>query len=479
MATSQALQDKFARNVVYAMQVSITERPAGDDAGAAKKSEPQARLGGIISAVEDAGGRVGRIVNVYDDEDERIESGPLTYELQVFAADDEQIQSVTDAVKALENVRVEHVLDLAMETHLGGACQMVATSPIESNTDLRIVYTPGVARVCKAIGKDPALAREYTNISNKVAVATNGTAILGLGDIGPLAGLPVMEGKAAIFWEFAGVSAEPLLIDTHDADEFIGICEKLAVGFGAIQIEDVAAPACFKITRELDRRLDIPVFHDDQHGTATIVLAGLYTALKMTGRKMSDLRCAISGAGAAGTAIADLLMHAGIDDVVLCDSKGILHPGRAEGMNDEKAALAGRTNRDGITGSLADAMKGRELFIGVSQPNIVSQEMVRSMAERPIVLALANPVSEITVAEAYEAGAAVAADGRMMNNALAYPGIFRGALDANAAAITQEMLMAAAAALSDITPEGELMPEMMDPATHMAVADAVMDKAEK
>ncbi len=472
MATSQALQDKFARNVVYAMHVSITGS--------------RGRLGDVLSAVEDAGGRVGRIVNVYADDDERIEAGPLTYELQVFVSDDERMDSVTAAVKALQNVHVVQVVDLAMETHLGGACEMVARSTIESNTDLRIVYTPGVARVCKAIQKDPSLARRYTNISNKVAVATNGTAILGLGDIGPLAGLPVMEGKAAIFWEFAGVSAEPLLIDTRDTEEFINICEKLAVGFGAIQIEDVAAPACFRITRELDRRLDIPVFHDDQHGTATIVLAGLYTALNlpagqagMTGRKMGDLRCAISGAGAAGTAIADLLLCAGIADVVLCDSKGILHPDRAEGMNAEKLALAERTNRDRITGTLADAMKGKELFIGVSRPNIVSQEMVRTMADKPIVLALANPVSEITVVEAYEAGAAVAADGRMMNNALAYPGIFRGALDAGAEAITREMLMAAAEALSRITPEGELMPEMMDPNTHNAVADAVMEAAEE
>ncbi len=322
------------------------------------------------------------------------------------------------------------------------------------------------------------MARTYTNIANKVAIATNGTAILGLGDIGPLAGLPVMEGKAAIFWEFAKVSAEPILIDTHDPDEFITVIEKLACGFGAIQIEDVKAPECFRITRELDAKLPIPVFHDDQHGTATIVLAGLCSAIAKTGRKIQDLRCTISGAGAAGTAIADLLLHAGLADAVLCDRAGAIYRGRKENMNDEKLALAERTNTENISGSLAEAMKGRDLFIGVSQPNIVTQEMVRSMAREPIIFALANPVSEISLTDAYEAGAAIYADGRMMNNALAYPGIFRGALDAEAKSITQEMMMAAAQALADAVPEGELMPEMMDPATHQAVANAVKQAAQ-
>jgi malate dehydrogenase (oxaloacetate-decarboxylating) len=288
-----------------------------------------------------------------------------------------------------------------------------------------------------------------------------------------------MEGKSAIFWEFARVSAEPLLIDTHDPKEFIDIMMKLACGFGAIQIEDVAAPECFRITRTLDKQLPIPVFHDDQHGTATIVLAGLYSALKKTGKRIQDITCAISGAGAAGTAIADLIMHAGVPDVVLCDSRGIIHRGRTDGMNAEKHALAERTNRRNIKGDLAAAMKGCQLFIGVSRPNLVSQDMVRSMAKDPIVFALANPVSEITVAEAYHAGAAVAADGRMMNNALAYPGIFRGALDSHASSITINMMTAAADALAHLVPEGELMPEMMDPVTHKAVAAAVAAQAGK
>ena len=453
MASQQAFQDRFRRNVVFLLTVSLE-----DQADA---------LGKCLQAVSAAGGRVGSA--------QLLEGRPgwTSHELQVFVASDAQMEAVRSAVAALAGVRIETVLDAAMESHRDGACEMRSRRPIRSNTDLRIVYTPGVARVCKAIEARPALARQYTNIANKVAIATDGTAILGLGDIGPLAGLPVMEGKSAIFWEFAGISAEPILISTKDADEFINIMLKLAVGFGAIQIEDVAAPQCFKITRELDRQLKIPVMHDDQHGTATIVMAGLFSALKTTGKKMSDLRVAISGAGAAGTAIANTLQLAGVADVVLADRAGVLYRGRKENMNAEKVALAEHTNGQNVKGGLADAMKGRELFIGVSQPNIVSQDMVRSMAKDPIVLALANPVSEITVADALEAGAAVAADGRMMNNALAYPGIFRGALDCGAEMISVEMCMAAARALAEIVPAGGFLPEMMDPRTHQTVAEAV------
>jgi len=459
MNSLQALQDRFRRNVVFMMRVRLADA-----------ANP---LGRFFQAISDTGARVGEVRLVEH------HHGHVVYDVQLFATNDEQVEMARSAVEATRGVEVVSLTDLAMESHRGGACEMRTRTPIGSNTDLRIVYTPGVARVCKAIEADPAAARDYTNIANKVAIVTNGTAILGLGDIGPLAGLPVMEGKASIFWEFAKVSAEPVLIETHDADEFIDVVMKLACGFGAIQIEDVAAPACFKITRELDRRLAVPVFHDDQHGTATIVLAGLYSALNRTGRDITELRCAISGAGAAGTAIADLLMHAGVSDVVVCDRAGIVHRGRSERMNPEKHALAERTNPRNIKGTLAHAMKDAHLLIGVSQPNIVSKEMVRSMASDPIVFALANPVSEISVAEAQEAGAAVAADGRMMNNALAYPGIFRGALDSGAEAITVEMLMAAAEALAGVVPEGELMPEMMDPRTHQAVADAVASHANK
>ncbi|MHC4982285.1 MAG: NAD(P)-dependent malic enzyme [Planctomycetota bacterium] len=455
----QALQDKFRRNVVVLMRASVDEATTSLEA--------------VLGAVRGAGAELAEPKII-----ER-QAGRCVCDIQLFGADDEQIADAVKAVGGVAGVEVIAVTDLALESHRGGACETRSRVPIRSNTDLRIVYTPGVARVCKAIQADPAKVRELTNLANKVAVVTNGTAVLGLGDIGPVPGLPVMEGKSAIFWEFAGISAEPILIDTHDPTEFISVCERIACGFGAIQIEDVKAPECFRITRELDERLSIPVFHDDQHGTATIVLAGLYSALERTGGRIEEMTCAISGAGAAGTAVTDLLTRAGVPDVVLCDSVGVIYRGRAENMNPEKAALAERTNRDNIKGTLADAMRGRKLFIGVSRPNIVSKDMVRSMAAEPIVFPLANPVSEISVAEAYEAGAAVAADGRMMNNALAYPGIFRGALDAAAEAITREMLMAAAKALAEVVPAGELMPEMMDPRTHQAVAEAVKNAAEK
>ncbi len=457
MGSLEALQDKFQRNVVFTLRVRLT-----DDSEA---------LDTVLSAVTDQGAHTGEVALLEH------AGGNIDYDVQVFALDDDQMAKARTAAEAVTGCEVLAVLDQAMETHRGGSCEMRSRTPITSNTDLRIVYTPGVARVCKAIEAEPALARDYTNIANRVAIATNGTAILGLGDIGPVAGLPVMEGKAAIFWEFVGISADPVLIDTHDADEFIHVMEKIACGYGAVQIEDVAAPECFKITRELDARLAMPVLHDDQHGTATIVLAGLYSAFRKTGKDIRNVRCAISGAGASGTAVADLLLHAGMADVVLCDSKGIVHRDRAD-LNEEKQGLAQRTNADNMQGTLADAMAGRDLFIGLSRPGLVSTEMVASMAPEPIVLPLANPVSEISRDDALAGGAVVYADGRMMNNALAYPGIFRGSMDAGATAITLKMLMAAAHALADVVPDGELMPEMMDPKTHQAVASAVQAAAD-
>jgi len=454
MSSLEALQDRFGRNIVFDMKVRL--------------SGPGVK-GALVAAVESVGAAFCDVDLHEIDGD----GGDLLYWLRLFTDGDEQLAAAKSAADAVEGAVVVKTLDLAMETHRGGSCETRARGEIDSNTDLRIVYTPGVARVCRAIESDPPLAREFTGISNRVAIVTNGTAILGLGDIGPVAGMPVMEGKSAIFWEFAEVSAVPMLIDTQDPDEFISVCERIACGFGAIQVEDVKAPECFRITRELDAKLPIPVFHDDQHGTATIVLGGLYSALKLTGRKMESLRCVICGAGAAGTAIADLLLEAGISDVVLTDSRGILSRGRTEGMNDEKIALAERTNKENLAGTLTDAMKGRDLFIGVSQPNIVSREMIESMNPEPIVFPLANPVSEISREDALSAGAAIYADGRMMNNALAYPGIFRGALDSGAETITTKMMLSAAEALAAIVPPGQLMPEMMDPATHQSVADAV------
>ena len=459
MTQHQALQDRFQRNVVFCLQVRLA-----DDVDA---------LTGVLNAISAQGGRTG------DVDRKTHETGTMRYDILAFTTGDEQMADIRKAVDAVAGCDVLDVLDMAMEMHRGGSCEVRSRTPITSNTDLRIVYTPGVARVCKAIEAKPELARDFTNIANRVAIITNGTAILGLGDIGPVAGLPVMEGKAAIFWEFTGISADPVLIDTHDADEFIAVVEKIACGYGAIQIEDVSAPTCFKITRDLDAKLPIPVFHDDQHGTATVVLGTLISATQKLGRDLTKMTCVIAGAGAAGTAIADVLNHVGIADVVLCDSAGVVYRGRENRMDAEKIGLAERTNKDNLTGSLADAMKGRDLFIGVAQPGIVSREMVESMAADPIVLALANPVSEISRDDALAAGACIYADGRMINNAIAYPGIFRGALDAQASTITLDMIIAAAEAIAAVVPDDQLLPEMMDPATHQAVAKAVADAAPK
>jgi|APSaa5957512622_1039677.scaffolds.fasta_scaffold44292_2 malate dehydrogenase (oxaloacetate-decarboxylating) len=456
MSSMMALQDRLGRNIVFGLALRL----AGDTD----------RRDAIIAAAQSSGAVVSDFE--LDGVDENTD---LLYNLTLFTTGDEQFAASRDAVAAIADVTIDEEIDFAMESHRGGPIETVAKGSIDSNTDLRIIYTPGVARVCKAIEADPSLAKEYTGIANRVAIVTNGTAILGLGDIGPVAGMPVMEGKSAIFAEFTGISADAILVDTKDPKEFIKACQLIAPSFGAIQVEDVAAPECFEITRTLDETLPIPVFHDDQHGTATIVLAGLYSAAKLTGKDITTLKVAMCGAGAAGTAISDLLQRAGVADVILCDSVGAIYRGRTERMNPEKDALAERTNKDNVSGSLADIMVGADVFIGCSLPNLVSQDMVRSMNAEPIIFPLANPVSEISKPDALAAGAAVYADGRTMNNALAYPGIFRGALDCNCTTITFEMMMAAAEALADITPEGDLLPEMMDLATHSTVARAVMD----
>ncbi|NBB94646.1 MAG: NAD-dependent malic enzyme [Planctomycetes bacterium] len=459
MESLEALQDRYGLPIVFQFVVRLY---GGGDV-----------RGPLLSAIAET----GAVASEMQLEEVEAPSGDLLYSLLVFTRGDEQMGRVREAVEVVEGVSIVEVIDIAMESHRGGGCEMRSRCPIESNTDLRIVYTPGVARVCKAIEANSDLAREYTAISNKVGIVTNGTAVLGLGDIGCVPGMPVMEGKSAIFWEFAGISAEPILVDTHDPETFIETVATIAPTFGAIQVEDVKAPECFQITRELDQRLSIPVMHDDQHGTATICLAGLYSALRRKGWTMGDMKVAVSGAGAAGTAINELLQAAGVGDVVLVDSVGIIHGGRPERMNPAKEKLAKESNRDNISGGLAEAMKDAHVFIGCSQPDIVSRDMVRGMADKPILFPLANPVSEISRPDAFDAGADVYADGRYMNNAIAYPGIFRGALDSGTDRITLKMMMAAADRLAEIVPEGELLPEMMDPQTHASVADAVATAA--
>lgn len=401
------------------------------------------------------------------------ESDTKLRDVQLFCTDERHRDDVLGVIDETADVEIVSVTDEVLEIHRGGPIETVSRVPLDSTMNLRMVYTPGVARVSDLIAQRPEAAWSYTGKGSRVAIVTNGTAVLGLGDIGPLAALPVIEGKAAILAEFVGVSAEPFLIDATDPDEIVDIVAKSALSYGLIQLEDIAAPACFEIERKLADRLDVPVFHDDQHGTATVCLAGLLNALARTDRALEETRVVVLGAGAAGSAIARFLIDFGVEDVVVCDSTGIVSQGRAEGMNPWKEELARATNRDGLSGDLAAAMRGRHVFVGVSKPNAVAPELIRTMADQPVVFALANPVPEIAVADALEAGAAIAIDGRSMNNALAYPGIFRGALDARAKSITTEMKVAAARALAAAVEGDALLPDMLDHAVHRAVAAAV------
>jgi malate dehydrogenase (oxaloacetate-decarboxylating) len=336
-----------------------------------------------------------------------------------------------------------------------GKMAIVSKIPLKNKDDLSIGYTPGVAEPCRQIHQDKSLIYDYTIKGNYIAVITDGSAVLGLGDIGPEAGFPVMEGKCILFKEFGGVDAIPLCLATKDVDELVNIITKLQPAFGGYNLEDISAPRCFEIERRLKKTLDIPVFHDDQHGTAVIVLAGLINSLKIVGKNFTEVRAVVNGAGAAGIAITRLLKAYGMKDVVLCDSKGAIYRGRQEGMNSEKEMLAIETNIDNQQGSLKDVLVNKDIFIGVSAPGIVTKEMIQSMNKDAIVFAMANPDPEIMPDEAKAAGARVVGTGRsdfpnQVNNVLAFPGIFRGALDVRASDINEEMKIAAALALAEI-----------------------------
>ncbi|MBO6055066.1 MAG: NAD-dependent malic enzyme [Oscillospiraceae bacterium] len=367
-----------------------------------------------------------------------------------------------------------------------GKLETVPKMSVNNKEDLSLAYTPGVAQPCLEIQKDPDLSYSLTGRGNTVAVITDGTAVLGLGDIGPEAGMPVMEGKCVLFKSFGGVDAIPLCIRTKDVDEFVNTAALLAGSFGGINLEDISAPRCFEIERKLKERVDIPVFHDDQHGTAIVVLAALKNALRLTGRRLEDLRIVTSGAGAAGTAIVRLLLSAGVRDIIACGRRGALCEGD-EKLNPAQAALAAITNRSRRTGSLADVIAGADVFIGVSAPGLVTEEMVRSMAKDPILFPMANPVPEIMPEEALAAGACVVGTGRsdypnQINNVLAFPGIFRGAFDVRASDINDAMKVAAANALSELVSDEDLsanyiLPEAFDPRVRPAVASAVAQAA--
>ena len=365
-----------------------------------------------------------------------------------------------------------------------GKIDTVSKTPIDSREMLALAYTPGVAEPCKVIAKDPDAAYTYTIKNNTVAVVSDGSAVLGLGNIGPLAAMPVMEGKAALFKEFGGVNAFPICLDTQDVDEIVETCIRIAPAFGGINLEDIAAPRCFEIEARLNDALDIPVFHDDQHGTAIVVLSGIINALRLTGKNKEEVQVVVNGAGSAGIAISKLLLSYGFKNLKLVDLCGIINS-RSEGINPAQRAMLQWCNLNDEEGTLADAMKGADIVIGVSAPNIITAEMVQSMNSDAIIFAMANPVPEIMPDVAKAAGARVVGTGRsdfpnQVNNVIAFPGIFRGALEARAERITEEMKLAAAKALASLVSDDELcdefiMPEPFDPRVAECVAAAVRD----
>lgn len=371
---------------------------------------------------------------------------------------------------------------LLMHEKWNGKLEVVSKAPVKSREDLAIAYTPGVAEPCKAIAADREAAYQYTMKSNTVAVVSDGSAVLGLGNIGPYAAMPVMEGKAALFKEFGGVNAVPICLDTQDTEEIIKAITWLAPGFGGINLEDISAPRCFEIEERLKAALDIPVFHDDQHGTAIVVLAGIINALKVVGKQKEDCKVVVNGAGSAGVAITKLLLTYGFPYVVMCDKVGIVSKS-AEGLNWMQQKMTEVTNPKDETGTLADALRGADIFVGVSAPNIVTPEMVASMNHDAILFAMANPIPEIMPDAAKAAGARVVGTGRsdfpnQVNNVVAFPGIFKGALEGRATQITEEMKLAAAKAIAGLVPdealnEDNIMPEAFDPKVADLVAEAV------
>jgi malate dehydrogenase (oxaloacetate-decarboxylating) len=425
----------------------------------------------LATAIGEAGGSLGAIDLV------RVERSVKVRDVTVLAGDQEHLDRIVAAVHALDGIEVEHVSDRTFLVHLGGKIEVVSRVPLKTRDDLSMAYTPGVARVSSAIADDPSKVWTLTVKANTVAVVSDGTAVLGLGDIGPEGALPVMEGKALLFKEFGGVDAFPLCLATKDADEIVRVVQAIAPVFGGINLEDISAPRCFEIERRLRETLDIPVFHDDQHGTAIVTLAALLNALRVVGKRIEDVRVVITGAGAAGVAVARTLVNAGVAEIIGCDRRGAVSHGDAA-LTPAKAAFAEWTNPRKFTGTADDALAGADVFIGVSAPGAISPDAVRTMADGAIVFAMANPTPEVQPEEIDE-DAAVIATGRsdypnQINNVLAFPGVFRGALDVRASAITPEMELAAARAIAEIVKPEELARDYVIPSVfNRDVAPAV------
>src|SRR5687767_15602395 len=443
-----------------------------------KLSSRAGSLGELTTAIGRAGGDIGAIDIV------TVGNNYIIRDLTVASASSSHGEQIVQAVKDIDGVELIQVSDPTFLMHLGGKIEVVSKAPLKTRADLSMAYTPGVARICDAIAKDPDKVFTLTIKKNTVAVVTDGTAVLGLGDIGPAAAMPVMEGKAMLFKEFAGVDAFPICLNTKDPDEIVRTVKAIATGFGGINLEDISAPRCFEIEDRLKNELNIPVFHDDQHGTAVVVLAALINALKIVGKEMADIKVVVNGVGAAGVACTKIILAAGVRNVVGCDQEGALYRGRKERMNWIKDWYAQNTNPNNEQGTVHDVIKGADVFMGLSVPGVINVEDVKQMAPKPIVFAMANPTPEIMPEDAAPY-VAVMATGRsdypnQINNVLCFPGIFKGALACRASRINEEMKLAAANAIAGIITESELHPEYIVPSVFdKRVAEAVAREVEE
>ncbi|HEY0762300.1 MAG TPA: malic enzyme-like NAD(P)-binding protein [Pyrinomonadaceae bacterium] len=434
-------------------------------------------LGELTMAIGRAGGDIGAIDIV------TVGNDYIIRDISVSSISSTHGEQIVELVKDIDGVELIQVSDPTFLMHLGGKIEVVSKVPLKTRADLSMAYTPGVARICEAIYKDPEKVFNLTIKKNTVAIVTDGTAVLGLGDIGPAAALPVMEGKAMLFKEFAGVDAFPICLNTKDPDEIVRTVKAISTVFGGINLEDISAPRCFQIEERLREELDIPVFHDDQHGTAVVVLAALINALKLVGKKMEDVKVVVNGVGAAGVACTKIIMAAGVQNIVGCDQTGALYRGRREHMNWMKDWYAQNTNPNEEQGTVHDVIKGADVFLGLSVPGVIDAGDVQRMADKPIVFAMANPVPEIMPEEAAPY-VAVMATGRsdypnQINNVLSFPGIFRGALTCRAARINEEMKLAASNAIASIITDAELHPEYIVPSVFdKRVAEAVAREVE-